>query len=183
MDYNTKDLNSNTWQIEWVDAYNHMNALIERTDNVELKKQYEDEYYKQYFFYMNLAQEGCKAREDGYKQVSEHINLFGIKEAQAYFHAEQRNAHKRYIGTGDCLWVAQQWADGGLSALLDFNNTTQEDNTMNNQAYYTATRKIKFVTIHKGGRVNDRIGTRFEVANMKEAKQVAQQHNASPWNF
>jgi len=126
MNYNTKDLNSNTWQIEWVDAYNHMNALIERTDNVELKKQYEDEYYKQYFFYMNLAQEGCKAREEGHKQVSEHIKLFGIKEAQAYFHAEQRNAYKRYIGTGDCLWVAQQWVDGGLSAMLDFGNQQRE---------------------------------------------------------
>jgi len=54
---------------------------------------------------------------------------------------------------------------------------------MNNEAYYTATRKVKFITIHKGGRVNDRIGTRFDVANMKEAKQVAQQHNARPWNF
>ena len=60
---------------------------------------------------------------------------------------------------------------------------THEGYTMNNQAYYTATRKIKFITIHKGGRINDRIGTRYEVANMKEAKQVAQQHNASPWNF
>lgn len=54
---------------------------------------------------------------------------------------------------------------------------------MENQAYYTASRKVKFVTIHKGGRVNDRLGTRFNVSGMKEARQLAQQHNARPWNF
>ena len=54
---------------------------------------------------------------------------------------------------------------------------------MINQAYYTATRKIKFVTIHKGGIENDRLGTRYNVSGKKEARQVAEQHNARPWNF
>jgi hypothetical protein len=66
------------------------------------------------------------AYNDGYDQIRMHANLFGIKEAQAYFHAEQPNVYKRYIGTSDSLASARQWADGGLSALLDFNNTTQE---------------------------------------------------------
>ena len=63
-----------------------------------------------------------EAYNDGYDQIRMHANLFGIKEAQAYFHAEQRNVYKRYVGTGDSLASARQWVDGGLSALLDFNN-------------------------------------------------------------
>ena len=63
-----------------------------------------------------------EAYNDGYIQTMMQAKLFGIEYAQTCFHEEYPNVYKRYIGTGDSLGFARQWADGGLSALLDFNN-------------------------------------------------------------
>jgi hypothetical protein len=66
-----------------------------------------------------------EAYNAGYTQTMMQAKVFGIEYAQTCYHAEQRNAYKRYIGTGDSLASARQWVDGGLSALLDFNNQSE----------------------------------------------------------
>jgi hypothetical protein len=51
-------------------------------------------------------------------------------------------------------------------------------------AYYTATKKIKFVTIttaHNGPEFA--AAPRIEVKGKLEARKVAAAHNAQPWNF
>ena len=58
MDYNDKDINGNTWPAAWVDTYNDMTALIERTYNVELQETYKDQRHLHYVTCMTIAMEG-----------------------------------------------------------------------------------------------------------------------------
>lgn len=47
-------------------------------------------------------------------------------------------------------------------------------------AHYFASKKTKFVVISEGPRPD---GKRIAVAGKVEARKVAAQHNATPWNF
>lgn len=58
MNYNDKDINGNVWCKGWVDAYNNMTALIERTYDVELQETYKDQRHLLYVTCMNIAMEG-----------------------------------------------------------------------------------------------------------------------------
>lgn len=57
MDYNDKDMNGNVWCKEWVDTYNDMTALIERTYGVELQETYKDQRHLHYVMCCELAME------------------------------------------------------------------------------------------------------------------------------
>lgn len=48
-------------------------------------------------------------------------------------------------------------------------------------ATYTATKNRKIVEIHAPHR--PLTGTVYNVSGKKEARQIAKQHNATPWNF
>lgn len=61
-----------------------------------------------------------KAYDDGYTQITMQAGLYGIEEAQAYFHATHKTVFTRYLDRDDAIECGQQWFDGGLSALLDF---------------------------------------------------------------
>ena len=66
-----------------------------------------------------------EAYNDGYTQTMMQAKMFGIEYAQTCYHEDYPNVYKRYYSTGNSIECGKQWADGGLSALLDFNNTTQ----------------------------------------------------------
>ena len=47
-------------------------------------------------------------------------------------------------------------------------------------AHYFASKKTKFVIISE---TNRPVGERIPVSGLKEARQIAKEHNAQPWNF
>ena len=57
MNYKDKDINGNVWCKDWVDTYNNMTALIERTYNVELQETYKDQRHLHYVTCMHRAME------------------------------------------------------------------------------------------------------------------------------
>ena len=58
MKYNDTDMNGNTWCKSWVDTYNRLTALIERTYGDELRERYRDERHRHYVSCMTIAMEG-----------------------------------------------------------------------------------------------------------------------------